>query len=386
MKVVLVTHYYSTHRGGIELVAGELARRLAGAHEILWIASDCDPVPAPGAGALHCLPMRATNAIERLSGLPLPLWGPRSCARLWRAVRDADVVHLHDFVYPGNCLAFLAARVHGKPVVVTQHVGAIPYRNPILRLVQWTAHATLGRAVLGGADRVVFVSTVVRDYFAARSVRFRQPPVVVPNGVDTDTFAGVEPGGRAAARAALGLDPRRPVLLFVGRFVEKKGLHILEALARRMTDVTWILAGWGPIDPRQWNAPNVHVHDNRRGHELVPLYHAADALVLPSVGEGLPLVVQEALSCGTPVMVGEDTAAAVNGPPQVVLSCRVGEDTTATAEAWEAGLRRALDEWHAQGSPAREALAFARASWSWASCAGSYASLLAQFRAPARIP
>ena len=51
------------------------------------------------------------------------------------------------------------------------------------------------------------------------------------------------------------------------------------------------------------------VHRNLSQAELPPLYQAADLLVLPSVGEGFPLVVQEAMACGTPALVGDETAA-----------------------------------------------------------------------------
>jgi glycosyltransferase involved in cell wall biosynthesis len=46
---------------------------------------------------------------------------------------------------------------------------------------------------------------------------------------------------------------------------------------------------------------------------LKKLYRAAHLLVLPSVGEGFPLVVAEGMGCGTPVLVGPDTAAALPG-------------------------------------------------------------------------
>ena len=375
MKLLLVTHYYPAHRGGIEIVAGEVARRLAPANEITWAASDCDPVPAIE-GTFRAVPMRAANFIERLAGVPFPLWGPFSCARLWREVRAADLVHIHDFAYAGNWLAFIGARVSGKPIVITQHIGLVPFASAFLRTAQRVAHATVGRWMLARADQVVFVSSVVRDYYA-RFVAFERPPTVIANGVDLQTFVSATLQDRRSARVLLGLDAEMPVLLFVGRFVEKKGLRILEALTKRINNVAWVFAGWGPIDPRTWNAPNVRVYENRKGAELVPLYHAADLLVLPSVGEGLPLVIQESLSCGTPVIVGDDTAAAVNGPAAVVMSCRVGTDgeQDRTVDAWEARLRQELLAVRAAPNTRAEAVAFAHATWSWASCAAQYSAL-----------
>lgn len=384
MKLLLVTHYYPAHRGGIEIIAGEIVRRLAGSHEIVWAASDCDPSPDCGAGAVRAAPMRSMNVIERVFGVPLPLWGPRSCIRLCALVHQCDIVHLHDFAYVGNWIAFLAARWFGKPIVITQHVAIVPYRSRVLTFVQKVLHATVGRFILGSADQVVLYSHVVRAHYE-RFVRFRRPPMMIANGVDTETFAAASPSDRSRARAELGLDPSKPVLLFVGRFVEKKGLSILEELVRRITDMSWVLAGWGPIDPRTWNAPNVRVYGSRKGAELVPLYHAADLLVLPSVGEGLPLVVQESLSCGTPVIVGDDTAAAVNAPPSIVFACRVGEaeERQQTVGEWDARLRSEVRALRAAPQVRSDAAAFARASWSWTSCADRYAALFEQLRGAA---
>jgi glycosyltransferase involved in cell wall biosynthesis len=375
MRILLVTHYYSTHGGGIEIVAGTLAAMFALTHDVVWAASDCDAVPASSHGSLRFVPMRAANGIERSTGLPFPIWGPRSLVRLWQETRDADLVHLHDVTYFGNWAAFVCAILHEKPIFITQHVGFIPYRSPILRVALRALHATVGRIMLGRADQVVFVSRVVRDYYA-RFVRFRNSPLVVANGVDVRTFAAAPAEVRGSARAALGLDPARPMLLFVGRFVEKKGLRILEDLARRLTDVAWVFAGWGPLDPRNWNCPNVHVFNGRRAAALVPLYQAADLLVLPSVGEGLPLVVQESMSCGTPVLVGEDTAEAVDAPSPLLFKCRVGG--AGTVDAWEVSLRRILSDVPGLSERRQAVAAFARARWSWDTCAGAYVSLFEQ--------
>lgn len=374
LRILLVTPYYSTHGGGIEIVAGKLAEIFARDHDIVWAASDCDATPVAASDSLRFVPMRSRNALERLTGLPFPLWRASSIARLWREVRIADFVHLHDFTYAGNWATFAFATIQARPTIITQHVGFIPYQSRCLRAALSILHSTVGRIMLGRASQVVFISRTVQNYYG-RFVRLRRPSLLIENGVDVRTFQPTC-SDRATLRQAIGLRPDRPVLLFVGRFVEKKGLHILEGLARAMTDVSWVFAGWGPLDPRQWNCAHVHVFQDLRESALVPLYRAADLLVLPSVGEGLPLVVQEALSCGTPVMVGEDTAAAIGAPPDVVISCRVGQP--GATKAWEDALRRVLNDSGALSDRRTGAAAFAQARWSWNVCSAAYLSLFAK--------
>jgi glycosyltransferase involved in cell wall biosynthesis len=370
MTILVVTHYYSTHAGGIEIVAGALAGHLAKTHDVVWAASDCDPLPAVAQG-VRLLPMRSINTVERLTGLPFPLWGPGSLVRLWRASVRADVVHLHDVIYFGNWAAFLFARLHGIPVVVTQHAGLIRYPSAVLRAVLRMLHRTVARLLLSRATAVAFVSAVPRTYFA-RFVRFAREPALIQNGVDTDLYSPGTPAERAQGRTELGLDPEEPVVLFVGRFVETKGLRTIEKLAKRLPDVTFALAGWGPIDPRGWNMRNVRVFGSLRGATLVPLYRAANLLVLPSLGEGLPLVVQESLACGTPALVESDTATAIAAPGDAVYAASTaGADV---ADVWASAIRSRLAD--TAGASRRDAIArFARDEWSWPATAARYVDL-----------
>lgn len=372
MRITLVTHYYPAHRGGIELVAAQIARRLAASHgaELSWHASDCDAPPViPG---VACFPARAWNGIERRAGLPYPLWSVGALRRLTRAVREADAVHIHDCLYLPNLVAYAAARTAGKPVLVTQHIGMVPYRNPLLRLLLFVAYSVFARIVLGGADRVAFISESVRRYFQ-QFVSFRAPAELVPNGVDTAAFRPVDEARRTELRRALGVKPGDALLLFVGRFVEKKGLPLLHELVRRMPEATWLFAGWGPLDPKRWGLPNVQVVHGRSGGELAELYQAADLLVLPSTGEGFPLVVQEAMACGTPALAGTDTAAGCPDAAALLLSEEVGGADA--VDRWQHRVRNLV------GSRELAALrpavaAYAVKNWSWEQCAARYAALL----------
>jgi phosphatidylinositol alpha-1,6-mannosyltransferase len=374
MRITLVTHYYPAHRGGVERIAGQLAERLAraGTAQISWHASDCDPPPPPGPG-LSCTPARSWNVAERRLGVPYPVWTPGALRQLARACRTADVVHLHDCLYLPNLVAFAAARRARRPVLVTQHIGHVPYRNRLLRAALSAANRVCGAWVLGKADQVVFESDTVREYFL-RFVRFRSSPLLVQNGVDTQTFVPATPGERQQLRARLGVTAGATLFLFLGRFVEKKGLPVLRALAERFPRAHWLFAGWGPLDPSGWGRPNVSVVHSPASGELSALYQAADLLLLPSVGEGFPLSVQEAMACGTPAMIGAETAAGCPQAGELLLREVTGTDDTAAR--WAARVEALLAAPSILEAMRPRVAAFAREHWSWERCAAGYTEIL----------
>jgi hypothetical protein len=63
MRVLVVIHYYSTHRGRIELIADHLASLVGHQHNIVWAASDCDLCPADLEVRVLFLPMRTSNIV-----------------------------------------------------------------------------------------------------------------------------------------------------------------------------------------------------------------------------------------------------------------------------------------------------------------------------------
>jgi len=309
MRVLVCSAYFESHRGGIEIVAGQLAREFCRlGHSVSWLAADASSPPS-GTSAGHAVPLRSSNASERWLNIPLPIPGFSAFRIIKREVARADVVHLHDALYPAHILALILARRHAKPVVLTQHIAAIPYRNPALRLLMRAMNRLLARPMLACADQVVFISK--RTAKAFQDVNYCRPPRMIFNGVDTGIFRPARDAAeKAQARRRFGLAQHRPVALFVGRFVEKKGLELLREAAQLGMEIDWVFAGWGGLDPSKWALPNVFVLTGLTQTSLAPLYRASDVLVLPSTGEGLPLVLQEAMACGLASVLNAETAAA----------------------------------------------------------------------------
>ncbi len=371
-RVLVVTHYFSTHLGGVQLVAHQLVRHLAARYpdwRFDWCASSSDALPEVAPTA-RCHAMSCWNGVEARTGLPYPLWSPRAWLRLWRLVGRCDVAHLHDFAYAGNALAALFCRLRGKPYLVTQHTGWVPYESWMMRAILRTAIKTVGRAVLRGAGRVVFVSDTVKGFFAGR-LKLRAQTLA--NGVDTALFAPVNAATRARLRRENGLDEAAPVALFVGRFVERKGFPLILAMAARTPDVQWITMGGGPLDPGENVPPNVRVWRGRRGAQVAQAMQLADALVLPSQNEGFPLVVQEALSCGTAVLFETTLAQALPDVAQWLTTQPLG--TPDDAALWSARLREVMDA-RADESSRNARADWARQTWNWDNCARQYGVLL----------
>ena len=375
-KVLLVTHYFLEHGSGIELIAARVAEflRARGGWHITWAASATVPVTESPTLVDVCLPMRAWNGIQDMTGVPWPIWSPGSVLKLWRLVGACELVHLHDCLYMSNILAFLFAKMRRRPVLLTQHISMVPYKSVVLRMMMRTAYDIFGRLLLGHSDRVVFYSKEVHGDFAKR-YRINGAPEFIANGVDVQRFSPVSPDERRTLRKQLyGVDDDTMVLLFVGRFVEKKGLPIVKRIAAALPDLPLVMLGFGPLQPEEWNLENVQVHRGLDNAAVAEFYQSADLLILPSIGEGLPLVMQEAMATGLPAMVSTRTAHAdpvatdclFHGP------CMDELDEDGVVEYWVARIRDLAEDPETRNVFREQLRQTVLDNWTWEVCAEKY--------------
>jgi D-inositol-3-phosphate glycosyltransferase len=304
MNVLLVAHYLLPHSGGIEVLVDREARLLAKAgHNIVVLVSDA------GEGEQPCYPetvrvcrVPAWNGLERFQ-VPWPVFSPRLATLLWQQVRWCDLVHAHGLLYLNSFLALSFARMLGKSTLVTEHSGLGWYPPGLCKFLQRASMETLGRASARLAGRCIGFHEPVLALLR-RLAGSRGCVLDLPNPPNQDLFYPPSETERCKARKELGWADGRPKVLFVGRVIPRKVDLLLAARDPRYDLVFCGRKDSSVIENEGQNG--VYYLPPRSQAELVPLYHAADVLALPSRSEGaLPLVVQEALTCGLPVLLGE---------------------------------------------------------------------------------
>lgn len=233
-------------------------------------------------------------------------------AALPRVAREvgADLLNPH-WILPQGLVAAAWARRLGLPMVVTAH-GA-----DVALLGRMPSGPRLGRYVFTRSAGFIADSA----YLARRTEEIIGQPIpheAIPMGVETSVFA-------AAGDARAPRDPRgSATLLFVGKFVPKKGIPVLlDAVARlRATgrDLRLQLIGGGPLeDALRAQVARLGIGNDVaflgwvKNHELPLRYASADVVCVPSIEdahgetEGTPVVLQEALACGSLIVASRSS-------------------------------------------------------------------------------
>ena len=252
---------------------------------------------------------RASNILDTRHGLPFPIIGPGLVRAIARAVRQADVVQLHDVFYPTSWAGYIWARLYGKPVILTQHVAMVSHPSVLIRGIQKLVYATLGRLIFDHAQHIVVYNQTVHSFLVSKGVKETKISEL-KNGIDTSFFVPAPPTAKQALRRKYGLPASKPLVIIVGRLVAKKGYDSLFKARSDKYDLVFV--GPGRVD-RAWRVPGVHLMGSRSQAEIKDLYQACDIFVLPATGELFTLAMQEAMASSLPIITTNDGAYAGYG-------------------------------------------------------------------------
>ena len=190
-----------------------------------------------------------------------------------------------------------------------------------------------------GATGLLAVSAAMRVEMAAIGIDPAKVRVHY-TGIDAQRFC---PGDRRAARAVLGFGDG-PMIASVGALIPRKGQALVIEALPALPDVTYALAGSGDSEgDYRALAARLGVADRVRflgpvaNADLPTLYRAADAVVMPSISEGLANAWVEALACGTPIVISD-----AGGAAELVTSDVAGQIVERTPDAIAAAVRTLL--------------------------------------------
>lgn len=285
--------YVGSGLGQVALVQAECLAKLG--HEVVLISSN---IPATKKrfkrkGVLH-IKLNSTNFLDKFQ-IPVPLFLLNREVLL--QIKNADIVHVHDMLYPYSLQAALAAKMFAKPFVLTQHAGFISYPSQITNFLQSLTNRTLGRLVLQLSDEIVVVNEEVKNWLRTNG----KSVVTLMNGVNTDIFYPASEKRKRQIRKKYGLPVNKKIVLYVGRLVEKKGFHKL--YETRSNDYLTVIVGGGKVpESMAVEEEKVLFLGTLPQEKLSEIYQAGDVFVLPSDCEGFPLSIQEAMACGMPII------------------------------------------------------------------------------------
>ena len=213
------------------------------------------------------------------------------------AFHRPDVVHIHN-IGPGMFAPLV--RLMGLPVVLTYH-------SPNYEHSKWNAPSRwllrqCEKIALRFSNRVIFVNRHQMEKCGALD-----KSVFIPNGIDPVT--------RSDSTSFLekhGITPGN-YLLAVGRLTPEKGLEYLVEAANRLPQVKQVVIAGASDHDNAYRQQLENLDTNKKviftgftsGEDLRQLYSHARAFVLPSVNEGFPMVMLEAMAYGLPILCSD---------------------------------------------------------------------------------
>ncbi len=237
-----------------------------------------------------------------LKGNALALWQASRKLRTFMRDNRVDVLHSHyrRATLVGRRIQNLKFEIQnfwGVPLLYTLHLSHISLKWP------WRMFSDFG-------DHTHVASHDAEQWLIESAHVRRERISLIPHGIPLEKFPQADGATKLQAKKDLGFTPFDRVAVFVGRLDYPKNcdwlIDVAAATRDRVPRLRILLAGEGPEEAalkRMIAERNLHDRVFVLGHrEPLPIYQAADALLLPSLREGFSFVCAEAMAVGVPVL------------------------------------------------------------------------------------
>lgn len=305
MRILHLGKFYSPIEGGIESINRFVVESLKGNIQRIISFNNCGMTVEDD---VDSVPVIRTSSHGIVASQPLSL---KYFSELRRNIRmfHPDAIHFH---YPNPLGAFylLLAIRKGNKLIVHWHSDVVA-QNFIHKFI-----GPLENALLKRADAVIATSPYYRD--ASDNLRrFKEKVVVIPCSIDENRFELTE-GDMEEVDTIRSRYDSKPIVFFIGRHVEYKGIrYLLEAERIVKSDCVFLIAGQGPLTLQlkdEFKSPRVHWLGRLDEEQMKLYYHAASIFAFPSVtrNEAFGVVLAEAMYCGCPAITFTIDGSGVN--------------------------------------------------------------------------
>lgn len=228
-------------------------------------------------------------------------------------ISDYDIIHTHN---EHSFAAMAAARISktkNTPLIVTCH-GQLRFDNPLYDSIERLYNRSLGRSVFEKADAIVALSSSDKGYISSFGID-KDKIVIIPNAIDPaelDRYR-LRSDELETFKEWYNLSGKR-IVLYVGQIIQRKGIsYLLKSipliLQGSKEESVFVFVGNGDaLKDSLCLAQELGIEKNViftgpvSARDLVAFYQIADIFVLPSLSEGLPTSILEAMHFGLPVV------------------------------------------------------------------------------------
>lgn len=295
MKILrVVSDLYPSVVGGVGLHAHEMSSLQAQAgHDVtvLTYGNGCGQPSSEDRDGYHIV---RSNASIHLFGNTISFSQLSFLLKRWDSY---DIVHGHSHLFFSTVLCTLVRKFRSTPLVVTNH-GLISQTAPM-----WLHRLyipTVGKWIFKTADAIISYTMTERDQIVDLGVSSDKIHVI-HNGIDTNVFV-----------PSNSTSPKKQIL-WIGRFTPGKGVEYLlkgfATFSQEFPDYMLVMVGQGPLKDESIGMiremgleDKVILRDFIPNEELPGLYQDSMLFLLPSLEEGVPRTILEAMACGRPVV------------------------------------------------------------------------------------
>ena len=295
MKILrVVGHLYPSSIGGVELHAHEMSKEMANLGHVVTVyttAMDSRPKNEHVQGYNIC----RFKPFIKLFGNSVTLG---MLFDILRTKNDFDIIHAHSHLNFSTNLCALMRIIGSSPLVITNH-GLNSQTAPAWFQKLYTA--TGAKWTFKMADKIICYTETEKRELVEVGIK-SQKITVIHNGIDTDLFIPDEIS-----------TSEKNQLLWIGRFVNGKGVDYLidafKLLKSEYPNISLIMIGRGPekdqIEKKIRDLgldSSITIKEFIPNSDIVSTYQNSSVFILPSLEEGVPRTILEAMSCGIPIV------------------------------------------------------------------------------------